>query len=438
MKKAAGVLALVWLGAALAPAPALAQSNPKPWGRVSFFTNTSQTLVEDGSARDFNELTSAFTWQFPDLEDAGFEYGLDLRHSAYTVEGRPDRVSVYEAYVGGRFADGVLKARLGHVWLNELGSLGSIAGAILEARQPRLLPSQGRVRGGIFAGLEPEILDTGYAKDVLKGGAYVAYDADRGRRHVLGVVMVKNASLLERSVVTLTNFLPLKRLFVYQAAEYDVRRPAGEGRPGLAYFFTNARYTPWSRLDIQGTYNRGRSIDVRTLSDDVLNGRPLTQTAVNGFLYESLGGRVTVEVIRRVRIYGGYAVDRNDRDAKATGRTLVGGYASNVAGSGFDLAASDSLIERPTGSYHSRYASIGRQIGRHVYATLDYSTSLSVVRYSRSDGITVELRPFTERYSATTSINLGRLIALLATLERTVDDETREFRLLSGITYRFR
>jgi hypothetical protein len=295
------------------------------------------------------------------------------------------------------------------------------------------------VRGGVFGGLEPKTFEAGYANNVQKGGAYVAYDADRGRRHVVGLIAVKNATLFERTVVSVTNFVPIRqRLFIYQAAEYDVRRPAGQGHPGLAYFFANARYSPFTRLDVQGTYNRGRSIDARTLSDDVLNGRPLTQSVVDGFLYESIGGRVTVEVLPRVRLYGGYAVDRNDRDAEPTGRTLVGGYASNVAGTGLDLAASDSYIDRPGGSYHSRYASIGRQIGRHVYATADYSTSLSVVRYSRGDGITVELRPHTTRYSLTTNVTLGRVISLLGTLEHTEDDTTREMRLLSGITYRFR
>jgi hypothetical protein len=428
------------LAAALAPSATSAQSlSPRPWGRVSFFTNSSRTESGDAPRRDFNELTSSVTYQFPELDTNGFEYGVDLRHSAYTVQPRPDRVSIYEGYVGARMFDGVLRVRAGHVWLNELGALGAVAGGVVEVRQPRLLPSQGRVRAGVFAGLEPKTFETGYAEDVLKGGVYVAYDGDRGRRHVAGLIAVKHATLFERTVVSVTNFVPVKqRLFIYQAAEYDVRPPAGFGRAGLAYFFANARYSPWTRLDLQGSYNKGRSIDARTLTEDVLNGRPLTQSAVNGFLYESIGGRVTVEVLPRVRIYGGYAQDRNDRDADPTGRILVGGYASNVAGTGLDLAASDSYIDRPGNSYHSRYGSIGRQIGRHVYTTLDYSTSLSVVRYSRSDGITVELRPHTTRYSLSTNVTLGRLVALLLTLERTEDDTIEELRLLSGITYRFR
>ena len=420
--------------------PAFAQTTmkAKPWGRVSFFTSSSRTTVEGSPTRGFNELTSSVTYQFPELTEDGLEYGVDLRHSLYGSQTRPDRVSLYEGYVGARFGGGVFKARAGHVWLNDLGALGSVAGGVLEARQPRALPEQGSFRAGVFGGLDPNTLDLGYANNVKKGGAYVAYDANRGRKHVVGFVMVRNSSLTERSVMTVTNFLPVgQKLFIYQASEYDVRRPAGQGKSGLAYFFSNVRYTPVSRVDLQMTYNRGRSIDARSLTDDVLNGRALTQAMLNGFMYESLGGRVTVEVIRGVRVYGGYASDRNDRDSAPTGRTLFGGYASNVAGSGFDLAASDSYINRPGGSYHSRYASVSRQIGRRVYATVDYSTSLALVQYSRSDGLTVELRPHTTRVGGSANINLTRMIALLATAERTLDDDAREFRFMTGLSYRF-
>jgi hypothetical protein len=177
---------------------------------------------------------------------------------------------------------------------------------------------------------------------------------------------------------------------------------------------------------------------VRTLGDDILNGRPVLQTSVNGLLYESVGGRLTVTVIRGLRVYGGYSSDRNDRDSRPTARILVGGYGGNIGGSGFDVAASDSVIDRPDGSYHSRYFSLGRQIGRRVYVSGDYSTSLSVVRYSRSDGILVELRPHTNRYSVTTSANIGRRFSLLFTGERTEDGDVEELRFLSGLTYRFR
>ena len=82
--------------------------------------------------------------------------------------------------------------------------------------------------------------------------------------------MVRNGPLTERSVVTANNFLPVgRKLFVYQAAEYNLVEPAGMAKRGLAYFMTNARVTPHDRLELQANYNRGRSIDARGLGDDV-------------------------------------------------------------------------------------------------------------------------------------------------------------------------
>ena len=147
---------------------------------------------------------------------------------------------------------------------------------------------------------------------------------------------------------------------------------------------------------------------------------------------------MTVEIVRRVHVYGGYSRDKNNRDTDPTGRVLVGGYASNVANSGVDVTASDSLLNRPGGSYHSRYVSVGRELKRGVYLSGDVTTSLSVIRYSRSDGITVETRPSTVRYSGTTTINVGRSTSLLATIERSVGDDYTEFRVLSGLTFRIR
>src|SRR5215813_4759546 len=118
MRRAATVVtALVVAGAVAAPARAQS-TDPKPWGRVSFFTNTSRTLVDGLPARNFTELTTAVTYTYPDLDDDGYEYGLDMRHSTYRMTSRPDRVSIYEGYVGGRFGDGLVKAKFGHVWLN--------------------------------------------------------------------------------------------------------------------------------------------------------------------------------------------------------------------------------------------------------------------------------------------------------------------------------
>ena len=426
-------------GTAAAQGFSLAATKPRPWARVSFFTNTSVMTADDGTTTPFTELSTAFSYQLPDTDENGADYGVDVRFSAYAPGTRPDRVSVYEGFVGQRLGDGAVRFRLGHIWLNDLGSLGSLAGGVFEYRQRRAAMTDTRWRAGVFSGLEPNILDVGYASNVKKVGGYVAYDGLGARRDSVGYVLVRNGTLTERSVVTTSNFLPIgQKIFIYQAAEYDVQQPDGMASRGLAYFFANGRVTANPRLELQGTYNRGRSVDARGLGDDVLNGRPITQASVDGLLFESVGGRATVEVLPRVRIYAGYSRDKNNRDTDATGRTLIGGYAPNVGGLGIDLSASDSLMQRPTGSYHSQYVSVGRQVGRTAYISGDYSTSLSVVRFSRGDGITIESRPHTTRLSGMATVNITRGLSLLVTVERTNLDQGHEFRVLSGLTYRIR
>lgn len=416
-----------------------AATKPRPWSRVSFFTNSTRTAVEGSDTRSRSEFSTAFSYQLPELDDDGVDYGVDVRYSADTQEGRPSRTSIYEGFIGARLLHGRLRARAGHLWLSDVGALGSIAGASVEFRQRRESPDAGRVRVAAFAGLEPNILDTGYASNVKKYGAFVAYDGAGARKHALGYVAIRNGALTERSVLTTTNFLPVRRkLFLYQAAEVNLEAPAGLGRTGLAYLFANARLTATDRIELQGTYNRGRSIDARGLGDDVLSGRPIPQSTIDGLLYESAGGRVTVEALPRVRVYAGMSRDKTNRDTDATRRLQVGGYASNVGGSGLDLTASDSLMDRPSGQYHSWYVSAGRQAGRRTYLSVDYSTSLSVIRFSRSDGLVIETRPHTTRVSGTMTANLSRAWSLMATLERTSESGLSELRGLGGVTYRIR
>ncbi len=414
-------------------------AKPRPWSRVSFFTNSTRTAVEGSDTRTGAEFITAFSYQLPELDDDGAEYGIDVRYAAYAQQGRPTRTSIYEGFVGARLLHGRLRARAGHLWLTDVGALGSIAGASVEFRQRRSSPDAGRLRVAAFGGLEPNIFDTGYAPDVKKVGAYVAWDGAGAQKHALGYVAIRHGSLSERSVLTTTNFLPVRRkLFLYQAAEVNLQAPAGLGRTGLAYLFANARLLATDRIEVQGTYNRGRSIDARGLGEDVLNGRPIPQSTIDGLLYESAGGRLTVEAYTRVRVYAGLSRDKNNRDAERTMRYQVGGYASNVAGSGLDLTASDSLMDRPSGRYHSWYVSAGRQAGRRTYLSIDYSTSLSVIRFSRSDGLVIETRPHTTRVSGTATANLSRAWSLMTTLERIAESDLSQVRALAGVTYRIR
>jgi hypothetical protein len=424
-----------------APAPSHSQSSAaRPSGRVSVYVNSAGRTWEDGNQQRDTDVSTGVTFESPRTDDNGVEFRVDLRHTKYSATGRPDRVSIYEGFAGGRFGgDTQVRVRAGHMWLQDLGTMGALAGGLIEVGQHRSI-TDGRFRAGFFSGLEPKLYDTGYAPHVRKYGGYAAYESGYLRRHVVGYTTVKQGAATERSVLSITNYIPAGRaFFAYQAAEYEVKGPAdGAAAAGLSYFLTNVRVSAGQRVELNGTYNRGRSLDARQLTDDVLNGRALTAQAVEGLHYESGGGRVTVEVGPRVRLYAGYSRDRTNREDLATGRVLFGGHAGNVLGTGFDLSGSDSRIDRSTGPYHSRYFSVGRSVGRAVYVSVDYSTSLSVVRFLRSDGVSIETRPSTRRYSGSGSITLNRYLSLLTTLDYTVDDDLKELRVLSGLSYRIR
>ncbi len=355
--------------------------------------------------------------------------------------GTASRVSVYTGYVGTRLAGGALKARVGHLWLDDLGGLGAVAGAHVEGRTAPVIPTSGlgRWRAGVFGGLEPNVYTLGYGESVRKMGAYGALEGARGRRHVAGYVNIHNGALTERSVLTVTNYLPAGPLSVYQAAEYDLSPPArGRGHVGLTYFFSNARVNVSRRLELLGTVSRGRSVDTRGLSDDIQAGRAVSQQSLDGLRYESVGGRATVEVLPRLRVHAGYSRDKNNRDDASTGRWQVGAFGGNVFDTGLDVTVSDNRTARPDGSYHSTYLSMGRELGRRIYATAEYSTALSQVRFVRGDGIIIDSRPETKRTGVNGSILLWRSTSLLLSAERTTGNDYKELRVLAGITVRLR
>lgn len=432
---------LVAVAVTAVPVATRAQSSlTRPTGRVSIYVNSAGRNWNDGNHQRDTDISTGATFESPRVEDNGVEFRLDVRHTRYSTPGREDRLSVYDGYAGGRFGgDTQVHVRAGHMWLQDLGTMGSLAGGLLEVGQHRDV-DEGRFRAGVFSGLEPRIYETGYAPDVRKYGGYAAYESGFLRRHVVGYTTVKQGSATERSVLSFTNYIPAGRaFFAYQAAEYEVKGPAnGTAQPGLSYFLSNVRVSAGRRVEVSGTYNRGRSLDARQLTDDVINGRALTAQAVEGLHYESGGGRVTVEVVPRLRVYAGYSRDRTNREDSATGRSLFGGHVSNVFGSGFDLSASDSRVQRSAGPYHSTYFSIGRSVGRAVYVSMDFSTSLSVVRFLRSDGVVIETRPSTRRYSGSASVTLNRYLSLITNIDQTVDGDLKELRVLTGLSYRIR
>lgn len=414
---------------------------PRPSGRLSFYVTSDHRSPKDGEGEGAFNFATSLTFRTPEMERRGVEVGVDVRHTAYAAEmARPQRVSIYDGYVGMRFGSvGQIRARAGHLWLPDLGTAGALAGGLVEYRSGTSTDRH-RWKAGAFAGAEPLGYEAGYAAGVRKFGGYLSLERGFLQRSVVGFARIQQQGLNERSLLTVTNYLPARKsIFVYQALEYDLQGPAdGAATGGLSYFLVNARASAGSRVDLTGTYNRGRSLNARQLTDDVLNGRPLSAQALDGFRYQTAGGRISVRVTRHIDIYGGYARDRNNRDDVAMGRFTTGGHAGNLLNTGLDVSVSAARIEQASGAYHSTYVSAGRSVGRAWYVSADYSTSLAVVHFQRSDGVTIETRPTTKRVSANVSATLGRQFSLLGVVDYTMDADLTDLRIMTGITYRLR
>ena len=431
------LLFIPWIAAAIfTQATLLAQSAPGR-GRFSLYSTLSNSKPTGGTSRNYSEFVFSFALQGPQLEGNGWEYGIDMRSSVYPSSQRDSRFSIYDAYFGLRTLDGSLAVRGGQMWLNELGGLGSFGGVMAEWRQPREKRSN-RLRIGGFFGYEPEILDFRYAPGVKKFGGYLAIDGQDSRRHVIGLVSIKNSGLTERTVLTTTNFVPVaRRFFLYQGAEIDLVGPAGNGSGKLSYFFTNARYRPIRFFELQGTFHRGRSTDARTITQDYLDGRPISPQALEGLLFESAGGRAWVNLPGRIRLFGGYTRSKNNRSDSSMGRTNFGLIIPDLLQSGFDLNISGTRMKRAGTSNNSWNASLGRNIGRRVYLSGEYTSSLSVLRVLSTDNILIETRPRLQRYMLSGLFHLTRIVSLSLTAEHLRDDSVTETRIMSGLVYRF-
>lgn len=429
-----GARALAVLVGLLVPAVALAQ-DPRPWGRVSFFATTSQLAVDQEGSRSSSEFVTAATYHSAERTDDGLEYGLDARLANYAGVERDPRASVYDGWIGLRLLDGALAVRGGQMWITDLGGLGAVAGGFAEYRRPL---GSGHLRLAGFGGMEPETYDLSVVSGVKRMGGYAAFDGAGLRRYVLGYVMVKNGSITERSVLTTTNFIPFGRQgLIYQAAEIDLQGPGGQGHGGLTYFFINGHAAATKTIDIQATFHRGRSIDARTITENELAGRPVLPQSLEGLLFESASGRVTVTVAPGIRVFGGYGQDRNNRGDPRVARLTAGGSVASVLRSGVDVTASYSRMDRQSrGSYSSWYVSAGRSVSARVYVTGDYSSSVSVLRLFGVDGIQVETRPFTRRVSGSAIVNVSRPLSVLVTGEHTSETAAAENRLLAGLTWR--
>jgi hypothetical protein len=431
------IAVLAVLGMLAVAAELLAQT-PKPWGRVSFMADGTSASDNGSSLPGFTEVVGSFTFAAPYSTKDGADYRFDVRSAAYpSTDNRPSRTSIYDAYVGYRFAGGSWLVRGGQMWLNDLGGLGSIGGAMVEYSVKTAGVFQ-RLRFGAFGGAEPKVLDAGYVSNVVKAGGYVALERNGSWRNVVGFVTIRNSGLTERSVLTMTNLMPFgRRIFVYQAAEVDLTGPAGVGSGRLTYFFVNARVAASSRVELQGLYHRGRSIDTRTITLDQIKGRPVSARSLEGWLFESAEGRVTLTLGKGYRVFGGYGQDRSSSADAATDRITFGFLASDLLGTGLDVRVSDYRHNPPESSYDAWDASVGRNLTSHVYLTLDYASSLAVLQADSVGGYQVEQRPRTTRYALSALISLNRRVSLLLEGEHLRDGTLSQIRWLSGLTVRF-
>ena len=131
-------------GAGVRPSvPATARTRmPGPTGRVAF-TTQSFTAAQSGQALPgFSEMVVSAMLASPTRDKGGTEYRVDFRGAGYPqTVGRSRRISVYDAYVGQRFANGVA-VRAGQMWLNDLGGLGALGGVLGEVTRQNV----GRLR----------------------------------------------------------------------------------------------------------------------------------------------------------------------------------------------------------------------------------------------------------------------------------------------------
>lgn len=410
------------------------------WGRVSLFAQAAQRSQSGGENNLFTELVGTLMFRSPVGDGGGFEYAIDSRFAGYpSTEGRRQRVSIYDAHIGWWTKGRIFGFRAGQVWLDELGALGSLGGVVAEARPFRKLPlGIGEMRVGGFWGFEPKITEAGYVSNVNKFGGYLTIESAAARRHVFGYVNIRNQGLTERSVLVFSNYIPIKREFyLYQAMEYDFQGPAGQGQGKLTYLFANARYSPLRFIELQGIYHHGRSIDARTITEQVHNGRPVSESGLEGFLFESIGGRLTLRFVPGFQVFAGYAQDKTNEQDEKRDRLTFGVFGYNLFKTGFDLRVTNSRFSQAgRSSYDSWYVSLGRMFGRSLYLEGYYSSSVSVLRYFGSQ-VQLETRPHTELFGLSSLFYLTRRASLLLTLERTSGDLPGETRALTGVSYRF-
>ena len=407
-------------------------------GRVAFSLYSSKIIGAQGTdARRFDQFVTSVRYQMTPTEPNDFDLRIDARLARYPGSERPGRSSVYEASVGRRFADGRFALRGGQMWLQNLGGLGSVGGVLGEYRARTSTPL-GRPRFGVFTGLEPEILDAAYVSGVRKTGGYVAFEGSGRRRHAVGYVNIRHSGMTERSVVSLLNFVPIgQSFFLYQASQYDLSGSAGNGKGRLTYFLTNVRQKLGPITEVSGSFHRGRSIDARSVTNNLLAGRPVSDQMLEGLRFESASGRLTVRPVESVRVFLGLSRSKNDRADVSTRRTNVGGHVSDLLHSGLDVTVYQAWLDRGISQYKSWDISVGRQLGRRLYVRGDYSTSLSIFRVLSGSEYVIENSPPIRRFELSGNVSLPQRFSLVTTMSILRGDDADEHQWFFSLSRSF-
>ncbi len=145
----------------------------------------------------------------------------------------------------------------------------------------------------------------------------------------------------------------------------------------------------------------------RLIADNLREGRPVSEAQLEGFLFESIGGRLTLRPWRNFQLYVGYAQDRTRQEEEKRDRFSFGIYSPNILRSGFDVTVSDTRFKTAAGSTSNAwYFSLGRDLGRTLYLEAYYRSSVAFLRLS-SLGVVVDRRPYSHLYGLSSVIRLG-------------------------------
>ncbi len=344
-------------------------------------------------------VRTAFDFETPDFEGAGTEYRLNLRQSMRSSRTPP--LVVNDGYVGYRFgAQGQVRVRAGHMWLPDsarrAGSRADssrppaapVGRGVRRARRSVRRPRGPRLHHGLCAE-RPESRRLCGARTGIPAAAHRRLHA-----HPAG-------AFVERSVVTVTNFVPMGFAGLHLPGggvrPHRSRQRRGTSRAGVPArqrardcrtAGRSAGHGPAGPIDRRAHVDRRTA--QRTRRDAGAPRRPAVR----------VGGRTRDRRSRAKHPHLRWLHPRPGQPKRSAHRPPAHRWTRGKRGWFRPGRVRLEFAHRlPAGDYHSSYVSIGHSLGRRGYLSVDYATSLSVVRFIRSDGVVIDTRPRTRRVS---------------------------------------